>query len=54
MSRRLDVVRVKRRKAGSSTRATSASARSDAACLARKLVAMERGDALLDRDACKS
>ena len=38
----------------SSTRATAASARSEAACLLGKLVAMKRGDALLDRDACKS
>ena len=53
VSRRLDVVRIKRRKASSSTRAASAGARSEAACLARKLVAMERGDALLDRDACQ-
>ena len=54
VSRRLDVVRVKRRTTSSSTRAASASARSEAACLARKLVAMERGDALLDRNACKN
>ena len=53
VSRRLDVVRIKRRTASSRTRAASASARRDAACLARKLVAMERGDALLDRDACQ-
>ena len=53
VSRRLDVVRVKRRTASSRTRAASAGARSEAACLARKLVAMERGDALLDRDACR-
>ena len=54
MSRRLDVVHVKRRTAGSNTRATSASARGEASCLARKLVAMERGDALLGRNACKN
>ena len=54
VSRRLDVVRVKRRTAGRNTRATSASARSEASCLARKLVAMERGDALLGRNACKN
>ena len=53
VSRRLDVVRVKRRTASSRTRAASASARSEAACLARKLLAMKRGDALLGRDACK-
>jgi hypothetical protein len=53
VSRRLDVVRIKRRTASSKTRAASAGARSEAACLARKLVAMERGDALLDRDACQ-
>ncbi len=54
VNRRLDVVRVKRRSAGSSTTATSASARSNTACLMNKLVGMQRGDALLDRDACKS
>ena len=54
VKRRLDVVHIKRRSAGSSTKVASASARSEAACLARKLVAMERGDALLHRDACKS
>ncbi|HEV2774544.1 MAG TPA: hypothetical protein VGV90_03040 [Solirubrobacteraceae bacterium] len=53
VSRRLDVVRIKRRTAGSATRAASAGARSEAACLARKLMAMKRGDALLDRDACR-
>ena len=53
VSRRLDVVRIKRRTASSRTRAASAGARSEAACLARKLVAMERGDALLHRDACQ-
>jgi len=53
VSRRLDVVHIKRRTAGGRTRATSASSRSEAACLARKLVAMERGDALLSRNACK-
>ncbi len=53
VKRRLDVVRVKRRTASSGTRARSASARDEATCLARKLMAMERGDALLDRDACK-
>ena len=53
VKRRLDVVRVKRRAASSSTRAAAASSRREASCLARKLVAMERGDALLDRDACK-
>ncbi|MDP1846892.1 MAG: hypothetical protein Q8K79_03785 [Solirubrobacteraceae bacterium] len=53
VSRRLDVVRIKRRTASSRTRVASASARSEAACLARKLVAMKRGDALLGRDACK-
>ena len=54
VSRRLDVVHIKRRAAGRKTRAISASARSEASCLARKLVAMERGDALLGRDACKN
>jgi hypothetical protein len=54
VNRRLDVVRVKRRSAGSSTTATSASARGHSACLMNKLVGMHRGDALLDRDACKS
>jgi hypothetical protein len=53
VSRRLDVVRIKRRTASSQTRAASASARREASCLARKLVAMERGDALLDRAACQ-
>lgn len=53
VKRRLDVVRIKRRSASSTSRAASASARNEASCLARKLVAMERGDALLDRDACK-
>ena len=53
VSRRLDVVRIKRRSSRSTTRAASASVRSEAACMTRKLVAMERGDALLDRDACK-
>ena len=53
VSRRLDVVHIKRRAASSKTRAASAGARREAACLARKLVAMERGDALLDRDACQ-
>jgi hypothetical protein len=54
VNRRLDVVRVKRRSAGSSTTATSASTRSEAACLMNKLVGMQSGDALLDRDACTS
>lgn len=54
VSRRLDVVHIKRRRAGSSAKVASAGARSEAACLARKLVAMERGHALLDRDACKN
>ena len=54
VSRRLDVVRVKRRTTSSRTRAASAGARHEAACMARKLVAMERGDALLHRDACES
>jgi hypothetical protein len=53
VSRRLDVVHIKRRSPGT-TRALSASARSEAGCLARKLVAMERGDALLGRNACKN
>lgn len=53
VSRRLDVVRIKRRAPRSNTRAASASGRSEAACMTRKLVAMERGDALLHRDACK-
>ncbi|MEJ7787074.1 MAG: hypothetical protein WKF96_19910, partial [Solirubrobacteraceae bacterium] len=53
VNRRLDVVRIKRRSAGSSTTAASASTRSEAACLMHKLVGMERGDALLDRDACE-
>ena len=53
VSRRLDVVRIKRRSTSSRTRAASAGARREAACLARKLVAMERGDALLDRGACQ-
>lgn len=53
VSRRLDVVRVKRRSSRSNTRAASASARSEAACMARRLMAMERGDALLGRGACQ-
>ena len=53
VNRRLDVVRVKRRGAGSSTTARSASARSAASCLMSKLVGMTVGDALLDRDACQ-
>ena len=53
VSRRLDVVHIKRRSPGT-TRALSAGARSEAGCLARKLVAMERGDALLGRNACKN
>lgn len=53
VSRRLDVVRIKRRTANSNTRAASTGARSEAACLARKLVAMQLGDALLDRAACQ-
>jgi len=54
VSRRLDVVRIKRRTASSRTRAASASSRHEAACMARKLVAMERAEALLDRDSCPS
>lgn len=53
VKRRLDVVRVQRRRAGASTRSVAASDRSEASCLARKLLAMERGDALLTRDACQ-
>lgn len=53
VKRRLDVVHIKRRTPSSSTRARSASARIEASCLARKLLAMERGDALLTRDACQ-
>jgi hypothetical protein len=52
VARRLDVVHVKRRSAGS-TATRSASARSEASCLLGKLVKMQRGDALLDRDACQ-
>jgi hypothetical protein len=53
VNRRLDVVRIKRRGAGSSTAARSAGARSVASCLMGKLVGMQLGDALLDRDACQ-
>ena len=52
--RRLDVIRIERRAANAVTRATSASARTQGSCLARKLMAMQRGDALLHRDACRS
>jgi hypothetical protein len=54
VNRRLDVVRIQRRSPRSGTTAASASTRSEAACLMQKLVGMKLGDALLDRDACKS
>jgi hypothetical protein len=54
VSRRLDVVRTKARASSASTKATAASGRSQAACLLAKLVAMKPGDALVDRNACKS
>ena len=53
VKRRLDVVRIKRRSASSSTRARSASARREASCLARKLLAMQLGDEMLTRDDCQ-
>ena len=54
VNRRLDVVRIQRRSPRSGTTAASASTRSEAACLMQELVGMKLGDALLDRDACKS
>jgi hypothetical protein len=53
VSRRLDVVRIKRRAPRSSTRASAAGSASVGACLLRKLQDQKVGDALLDRDACK-
>jgi hypothetical protein len=53
VSRRLDVVRIKRRKPSSSTRATAAGDTGVSACLLGKLLDQKAGDALLDRDACK-
>jgi hypothetical protein len=53
VSRRLDVVRIKRRAPRSSTRATAARTSSVSACLLGKLQDQKVGDALLDRDACK-
>ena len=52
VSRRLDVVRITRRSARSSTRATAARS-GDGACLLGKLLGQKAGDAPLDRDACK-
>jgi hypothetical protein len=52
VSRRLDVVHAKRGASGA-TKATSASTRSQAACLMGKVLAMKPGDALIDRDACE-
>ena len=44
VSRRLDVVRAKARTSSNTTRATAASARTEAACLLGKLTAMKPGD----------
>lgn len=53
VKRRLDVVRVERRRAGASTRSVAASDRGTSACMLRKLLAQKAGDAPLDRDACQ-
>ncbi|MEJ7785769.1 MAG: hypothetical protein WKF96_13265 [Solirubrobacteraceae bacterium] len=54
VSRRLDVVRIKRRSASSRPKASAARSGDVNACLLRKLLAMEAGDAPVDRDACKN
>lgn len=51
--RRLDVVRAESHTTSIAAKSASAGARATQACLLGKLVAMERGDALLTRDACQ-